>query len=472
MRWPGKARTESCARVRPELMTGKQAGPDALTVEAAQDRRVPLVMALVGAATVGVNLMFAARDLTLAHRFGAGSVLDAFLVAYIIPSYGITVLASSLPAAVVPAYIELRRRRGDQAARELLASFSGALLLVVAVLTAALLPVAPAVARLLGSSFDPATAELAARLLRLLLPILLLASLTTLWGGVLSARDRYWQVALGPMLPPLSGLVAIRFATGEHAITVLALATVTGFCVQCALLAYSLNRDRALAWPRLRRPPAELRPLVRQYASLLLYAGLMCSSTAITQAVAASLGRGALTVYAFGIKITAFPVATFATTVTITILPLFSRLVASGDWERVRRTWLNYCAAIFGLAALATIAFMLAARSIADWLLVRGEFAAHDGLQVARVQSILILQLPLHLVCLISGRLLNALKRNELLIAIGAINVTVLLLVSVFLARRYGLLGLSWSMTIVYAVSMILMFSALSYQLKRKAAGA
>ncbi|HEX3726851.1 MAG TPA: hypothetical protein VHV08_11440, partial [Pirellulales bacterium] len=61
--------------------------------------------ALLACATVLVKLAAFFKDLLVARSFGAGDELDAFLIAFLVPSFGVTVLASSFAPAFMPSYI-------------------------------------------------------------------------------------------------------------------------------------------------------------------------------------------------------------------------------------------------------------------------------------------------------------------------------------------------------------------------------
>ena len=79
--------------------------------------RVLTSAALLGVATVVVKLAALAKDWQVAKLFGAGDDLDAFLIAFMIPSYGVAVLGHSFAAAFVPAYLQVHDRQSPAAAR-------------------------------------------------------------------------------------------------------------------------------------------------------------------------------------------------------------------------------------------------------------------------------------------------------------------------------------------------------------------
>ena len=73
----------------------------------------------IGSLTLMVKLIAFGKDLLVAHQFGVSDELDAFLIAFLIPSLIPMVFAQSTPIALMPAYTQTRARHGVRAANEL-----------------------------------------------------------------------------------------------------------------------------------------------------------------------------------------------------------------------------------------------------------------------------------------------------------------------------------------------------------------
>src|SRR6185312_13308527 len=82
-------------------------------------RRILVSAAILGGGTVLAKLIAFGKDLLVASAFGTGDELDAFLVAFLIPSFGVTVLASSFAPAFLPTYIRVLQKQGGEAAERL-----------------------------------------------------------------------------------------------------------------------------------------------------------------------------------------------------------------------------------------------------------------------------------------------------------------------------------------------------------------
>ena len=81
--------------------------------------RVLFQMATVGAFTALVKVAGGAKIIFTARAFGVSDALDAYLIAFLLPSFVCDTLAGSLNSALVPTYIQLREREGQAAAHRL-----------------------------------------------------------------------------------------------------------------------------------------------------------------------------------------------------------------------------------------------------------------------------------------------------------------------------------------------------------------
>src|SRR5579864_9146153 len=73
----------------------------------------------VGGWTAAVKVAGAIKVILAARLFGAGDVMDAFLIAFLLPAFFMDMLAGPLDSALIPALIELRQKHGRAAAEAL-----------------------------------------------------------------------------------------------------------------------------------------------------------------------------------------------------------------------------------------------------------------------------------------------------------------------------------------------------------------
>src|SRR2546430_96520 len=159
------------------------------------NRRILAAILTVGGFAVVVKVTATVKELAVAYRFGTGDALDAFLIAFLIPTLVINVGAASLTPAFTPIYIEVRETQGPIAARRLFASTTAAGVILLLIVTGALILIMPVGLRLLATGFSQQKLALTRLLFLLLLPVVELNAIATMWSAALNAEERFASAA-------------------------------------------------------------------------------------------------------------------------------------------------------------------------------------------------------------------------------------------------------------------------------------
>jgi hypothetical protein len=75
------------------------------------NRRIFSAALTIGVLTFGVKLASMLKEMLVAASFGTGDELDAFVIALMVPTYIINVVAGSFNAALIPVHIDVRSHR-------------------------------------------------------------------------------------------------------------------------------------------------------------------------------------------------------------------------------------------------------------------------------------------------------------------------------------------------------------------------
>src|ERR1700676_1017970 len=166
----------------------------------------------VGGWTSLAKLAGAVKLILAARLFGAGDAMDAYLIAFLLPSFFIDMLASPLDSALIPTMIELREKRGQEAAEQLyrstLALAGAGLLLAAGVVAAASALVLP----LMASSFPPDKLAYTRALLLLMIAVVPLSGLSSTWRAVLNSEHQFGYSAAVQAITPLVSIFALFMA--------------------------------------------------------------------------------------------------------------------------------------------------------------------------------------------------------------------------------------------------------------------
>ena len=435
------------------------------------NRRIFVAAVVIGGLTFAVKLASLAKEVTVAASFGTADALDAFLIAFLLPSYVINVVGSSLNAALIPGYIQVRQADGPAAAQRLFAgavTVSGVLLLVA---TAVLAALGPFLLPLLASGFAPDKLLLTERLFYLLLPAVAVSGLATNWESVLNAGERFGLTAFAPLMVPLTTmatLLALGPACGVYA---LVLGTVGGTVLQLSLLGWALRKQGLSLLPRWHGLDPALRRVIAQYLPMTAASALISSTLLVDQSIAAMLDPGSVSVLSYGNKLIA-PVLGIGTMALGTaVLPYFSTMVAAADWDGLRHTLKTYTRLVLLVTVPATVALVLLSGPLVHVLFRHGRFTEGDALAVSRVQAMYALQLPFYSLGILFVRLLSALRGNHILLGGTVISFLLNIVLDVALLRVFGIAGIALSTSLVYLASCAFLGLMLRRRLRAVSAG-
>jgi len=402
-----------------------------------------------------------ARELITAKYFGRSDALDAYLTAYLLPSFVVNVVGYSFNLALIPVFVEVRQRDGRSAAQRL---FSGAmvwslgLLVGVVLLLAAL---APLYLPFLGSGYSASKLLLTRHLLYVLLPLIALTGVTSNGTAVLNAGERFALPGALAVLPPLGALAFVLLLGNSWSVYSLAAGTVAGTALQVAALVWVARSHGIDLTPRWFGFDPELRRVIRQYVPMMAGALLLGSTDVVDQSMAAMLPGGSVAALGYARKIVSVLVVLGAIPLASASLPYFSDMAAKRAWDACRRTLRTVGGVVLLATVPVTLLLVFFAHPLVRILFQRGEFLPHDTDVVSHVEAWLALEIPFYLLCSLGLRLISALKRNGVIMGIAAVTSALNVVLNLILMRIYGVAGIALSTAIVLFICSLMIFSAI-----------
>ncbi|MEI6043329.1 MAG: lipid II flippase MurJ [Chloroflexota bacterium] len=446
----------------------------------AVNRRILKAALMMGGLTVGVKLLALVKDAVLSASYGTSDALDAFLIAYLLPSFIMSLMANSLGATLVPTYIQVREQEGTGPARQLFAevlTLSGGILLLVTVVLGL---GGPLLLPLLASGFNPAKLGQTQELFYLLLPIVLLNSLASLWTAILNAEERF---QLGTLLPAVTSLALIFFLVvfqNSWGIYALVYGTLAGFLLQALLLGWAVKRhgfSLRPAWPKVTGSSSSagrstggraLYQLNNQFWPMLFGSILLGSTGMVDQAIGATLAPGSVSALSYGNKLVAVITGIVTVALATAVLPYFSKMAAVDNWKGLQHTLKVFTYLI--LAATLPVTLILYINS--EWLIAllyqRGAFTKANTVQVAQIQCMYLLQIPVYTLAVFISKLISSLKANQILMWGTLISCILNVAFDIILVQFMGIAGIALSTTIVYTFSFLYLRLKVTSLLKNK----
>ena len=427
------------------------------------NRRIFATMITVGGFTFVVNLAATAKELVVANQFGTGDVLDAFLIAFLLPSFAINVVMGSFNAALIPTFIHVREKEGLEKAQQLFSSVTVWNTVVLVIVSVLLAMASSFILPILGSGFSPEKQALTRSIFFVLLPILAISGLGITWAAVLNASERFALAAISPMIKPIITVVLLLAMGKIWGIYALAAGTVGGVVLEAGLLAWGVRQRGFYLVPRWHGLTPPMKKVINQYMPMVAGAFLMSSTSLIDLSMAALLGAGSVSTLNYGGKVLTLILGIGSVSLGTAVFPHFSRMVAASDWAGIRHTLKTYIYLILLVTIPLTIILVFFSESLVRFFFERGAFTSADTWRVSQVQALFLLQVPFYLLGILMVRLISSLKMNRILMQAAIINLFLKITFNYLLMQRLGAAGIALSTTLVYVVSFIY-FSLMVYR--------
>jgi putative peptidoglycan lipid II flippase len=326
------------------------------------------------------------RDVIIADRFGAGSVRDAFEIAFQLPNMMRRLFAEgAFSQAFVPLLGRTRATEGEAATKLLIDRVATAQCLALIGFTALGMLIAPWIVLLFASGFQavPGKVELTAQLLRLMFPYLLFVSLVALSGGILNTWKHFAIPAFTPVLLNLSMISGAMLIAPKLANPVMGLAwgVVLGGIAQLALQVRPLMKLGMHPKPDFHlRDPAVIGVL-KAMGPALLGVSVAQISMLINTNYASYFGEGSVSWLKMADRLMEFPTALLGVALGTVLLPSLSRAAAKNETQEYSALldWGLRLAVILALPAAVVMATL--GEPITAMLFQRGKFAAIDVAQ-------------------------------------------------------------------------------------------
>jgi putative peptidoglycan lipid II flippase len=334
---------------------------------------------VVGAMTLLSRVLALVRDVQFARVFGAGSGMDVFIVAQLIPNLGRRLFAEgAFSQAFVPLFTATRAKGSPEEARDLMAVAMGTLGGVLSLVTLAGCLAAPLLLPLFASGFaaDPVKSALGTDMLRWTFPYLMFISLTSLAGGVLNAYGRFAIPAITPVI--LNACLIAAAFIDESSVRALAYAVFIAGVLQLLFQIPALMSIHMLPRPRWAWSDPRVKRLVSMMVPVLVGSSVAQLSLLLNSNLSTLLGDGPVSWLYYSNRLMEFPLGIFSIAIGTAMLPALSAQHAARSPEHFSATldWSLRMIVVIGLPA--AVGLILLSGPMVATMFGRGEFGGHD----------------------------------------------------------------------------------------------
>jgi putative peptidoglycan lipid II flippase len=407
------------------------------------NRRIFRAAVLVTTGGILVNLVATLKEVSVAGVYGRSDAMDAFLMAALIPGLLINLISESMNQALVPTLIRVREREGHESAQRLLSNATLWMCMLLVAASVGMALTAREFFPIIASRFPAAKLDLSVRLFYALLPVVVLTGIATNCTAVLNAFEKFAWPALAPAAISVTIIVGVLMLNGRFGIWAMVYSTLAGALLHTALVAGMMNAQGYRLSLRWYGMTEATREVARQYGPVLLSGVVASSGLLVDQAMAAMLPAGSVSALVYANRFVSVVLTLLGGAIATAVTPYFSSMIAKRDWIDCRgtlRTWVRLSAVVsVPVAAMLIVGSHLLIRIAFQ----RGAFGPHDAAVVAPVLAMYAIQIPFFVCSRIFYRFLVAMRRTDLILYCGVLNLVLDIVLNLILMRWFGVAGIA-----------------------------
>ena len=322
------------------------------------------------------------RDMVIARYFGATAGADAFLVAFKIPNFFRRLFAEgAFSQAFVPILSEVKERQGKAAVKHLVDALSYRLGGILLVVTATGVFGSSLWMMLFAPGFmdEPEKFNLAADMLSITFPYLLLISLVAFSSAIMNT---YNQFAVPAFTPVFLNLVLISFAVWvspllDVPVMALAWGVLAAGVVQLLFHLPYLYRLGLLPHPTRQADPG-VSEVKRLMIPALFGVSVAQLNLLVDTILASFLITGSFSWLYYSDRLMEFPLGVFGVALATVVLPGLSKKAANENWDGFQKDIDSALRLVLIIGVPATLGLLLLAKPLIITLFFYGEFTAFD----------------------------------------------------------------------------------------------
>ncbi len=419
------------------------------------------VVSIIMIAGLVTKLFGFLREILVAARFGATIETDAFLIAFSIPTVLFVSIGTALSTVFIPVFSEYLALRSREEAFRFAANLLNVLLALCVLLTLAGIALAPQIVSVLAPGFTGYAFDLAVKLTRIMLPLLVILMATYIQTGILQSFEQFIIPAVISIPYNLVLIVFLLYLDRFFGIVGLSVATVLGWSLQVFIQIPPIWKTGFRMQSVFNLKDPGLTKVLFLAGPVVLGASAQQVVIFVNQALASGIAEGSVAALNFSNKLFLIGTGVFAMAITTYLLPGLSRLAARQEYSALKQNVHQALKVTLLLLTPVMLGLILLRVPLVQIILERGAFTP----EATAMTSGALLYFALGTLGFAGQEVLNkafyALQDSKTPMKLALVSTGVNVILSLVLVRWMGLNGLALGNAIGYTLLAVLLWRGL-----------
>ncbi len=412
-----------------------------------QAGRIARSTAFFSIATAASRVAGLGREVVAAGFYGISGPMSAFTIAFQVPNLIRALFAdAALQPAFVPVFTELIGKREYKDAFRLASTLLLLVTMVLGVITALFVLLAPVVMPIFAPGFKGEILDLTVTLSQVMFPILILLGISGVVVGILNSYDRFGAFAISPLFWNLTIIVVLVVLEpmfhGQNKIYAYAIGILAGTLVQLLIPAWDLRHTPfkfsfSFDW----RHPG-LRRVLWLMLPVTISLGLINFNLLINSFFGSLVSDQAPAAIDKAFRIYQLPQGIFSVAIATVLFPTLARFANAGEIDNLRATMANGMRQILFVLLPAAAAILALSDPMIRLVYQRGAFDPAETAVVATALFWFAFSLPTNGLYLLQTRTFFSLQRPWQATALAVIDLVISAVAALALYKPFGVGGI------------------------------
>lgn len=423
-------------------------------------KRLITSAALVAIATVLVRFSGFIREVVLAAIYGAGSVSDAFVIAFTAPDIVLTVIGSSTAVAFIPTFARMENLK-----EKFTSNLLTILALIGLVFSLVFTIVPQALTYLLASQLDADTFANATSLLRIMVWAAIPILLSRVLQSYLQIQKSFFLAALLTVPINIAAIISIVLSRTATMTILMGYGVLAGNAITLAYMLAASRRKGYTYHPALKLRAPELRGLFILMAPILLSTLISDLNTIVDRNFASSLASGSISSLNYANRTVGVLTALIGQAAATVLYPRLAELSAQGKTDEMRKIMSSSIKMLTPVLLPMVVGVILLAKPLVFIMFERGDFTSYDTQRTAECLMMYATLILATSITAVLNRAMFSLYDSKTPAIVTALSVAIGIAIKFLMIGRFSHIGLALASSIAGLLTMLLLMLALRKRL-------
>ncbi|MCR2044484.1 murein biosynthesis integral membrane protein MurJ [Anaerosalibacter massiliensis] len=424
-------------------------------------RRVAQSAAMIAMATLFSKFLGFLREVLIASKFGSGYETDTYFVAMTATVLIMTTIGTALKTTLIPIFSEIQERKGKNKKLDYMTNVLNVIFIITILLVIVGYFVSPFVVKILAKGFTGEQYELAIKLNRIGLPIIIFLGLSYVFSGFLESNEVFGPPAIAGI--PFNLVYIVYLLTVSQKLGIIGL-MVTSVIASAAQWLIQIPAAKRLGFKYSLKVDLKDRYIEKALmltAPVLLGSAVQQINVIIDRTLASSLKEGSISALNYATRVNDMIISVFVMAITTVIFPMLSKAFTRENLKEAKDIMEEGINIILIITVPATIGIIILAEPAIKVFFERGAFDS----QATSMTSSALLFYSLGLIAsslrLMLNKVFYSIQDTSTPMINGAIAVGINVALNYILIRYMAHSGLALATSISSIVTTILLFISL-----------